>query len=109
MSVRLYFWQRGSALVMAPLVLAHLALIFYAARKGLTGAEILARTRGSVAWAMFYGAFVIAAAIHASIGLRQIAREWTGLRGAALDSAAWFAGVMLAGLGLRAVYAVVLG
>ena len=51
----------------------------------------------------------LAAAIHASIGLRQIAREWTRLRGAVLNAAAIVAGAGLAALGLRAVYAVVAG
>jgi fumarate reductase subunit D len=71
MSLRLYIWQRLTAALMAPLVLVHVAVIFYASRKGLTAADILGRTRGSIMWASFYGAFVAAAAIHASIGLRH--------------------------------------
>ncbi len=35
-------------------VLVHLATIIYAVRGGLTAAEILERTRGSVGWAVFY-------------------------------------------------------
>jgi len=65
MSMRLYVWQRLTAAVMAPLVLVHVAVIFYASRKGLSAADILGRTRGSLMWASFYGAFVAAAAIHA--------------------------------------------
>jgi uncharacterized membrane-anchored protein len=56
MNVRLYVWQRLTAAIMAPLVLAHIVVIFYATRKGLSAADILARTRGSFAWASFYGA-----------------------------------------------------
>ena len=108
MNVRLYFWQRASAAVMAPLVIVHLALIFYATRKGLTAADILSRTRGSFVWAAFYGAFVIAAALHASIGLRQILREWARARGWALDALSWGIGLALLALGLRAVAGVVL-
>jgi fumarate reductase subunit C len=34
MNVRLYLWQRGTAAVMLPLVLLHIAVIFYATRRG---------------------------------------------------------------------------
>ena len=78
-NVRLYLWQRLTAALMVPLVLVHLALIFYAMRQGLSAADILSRTRGSVAWAVFYGAFVVAAAVHAPIGLRTVLAEWTPL------------------------------
>ena len=47
MNVRLYVWQRATAAVMAPLVLVHIAVIFYATRQGLTAADILSRTHGS--------------------------------------------------------------
>ena len=108
MNLRLYLWQRGTAALLAPLLLVHLAVIFYATRQGLTAADILARTRGSLAWALFYGAFVAAAAIHASIGLRTILAEWGRLRGRGLDIASLAFGALLLILGLRAVAAVVL-
>src|SRR5207244_3188207 len=79
MSLHLYVWQRLTAAVMAPLVLVHVAVIFYASRKGLSAADILGRTRGSIMWASFYGAFVAAVAIHASIGLRNVLIEWSAL------------------------------
>jgi fumarate reductase subunit C len=107
-NVRLYIWQRATAALMVPLIAVHLGLIFWASRHGLTAADILARTRGSVAWGAFYGAFVLAAAIHGSIGLRNIVSEWTGLAGRGLDAFVWLFGLMLAALGARAVAAVVL-
>lgn len=107
MSVRLYLAQRISALVMAPLVLGHLAMMIYAVRNGVDAAEILARTRGSVAWATFYGLFVIAVAVHAAIGLRTVACEWLKLRGSALEIFALSVCMSLLVLGGRAVYAVV--
>lgn len=79
--------QRASAAVLAACVLVHLATILYAVRGGLTAAEILARTRGSFGLALFYGTFVLAVAIHAPLGLRTIARETFGWRGAGLDIA----------------------
>ena len=108
MNVGLYIWQRATAALMLPLLLVHVAVIFYATRKGMTAADILARTRGSVVWATFYGLFVVAAAIHASIGVRNVLTEWSPLQD---RSAGWCAivfGLLLLVLGLRAVAAVVL-
>ena len=112
LNVRLYFLQRATAMLMAPLIVGHIALIFYATRKGLSAPDILGRTQGSVGWALYYGVFVMAATIHGAIGLRSIAREW-GPRTLAqkprvLDFLMWAFGVTLAILGLRAVAAVVL-
>jgi fumarate reductase subunit C len=108
MNVRLYVWQRLTAALMLPLVLLHIAVIFYASRKGMTAADILARTRGSIVWASVYGVFVAAAAIHAAIGVRNVLAEWSPLedRGAGIV-AITFGGVLLI-LGLRAVAAVTL-
>jgi fumarate reductase subunit C len=108
MNVRLYILQRATAAIMAPLVLLHIAVIFYASHKGLSAADILARTRGSVAWATFYGVFVVAVATHASIGVRTILTEWFGFRGWPREVTAAAFGVILLALGLRAVAAVVL-
>ena len=108
MSVRLYVWQRLTAALMAPLVLVHIAIIFHATSKGLTAADILARTRGSLAWGLFYGIFVLAVAVHASIGVRAILIEWTALAARLRDCAVVIFGLILVGLGLRAVVAVVL-
>jgi fumarate reductase subunit C len=108
MTVRLYILQRATALIMAPLVLAHLAVIFYATRQGLSAGDILGRTRGSFGWGAFYALFVLAAATHGAIGVRTIAAEWARLKGRQLDILMWGFGVLLAVLGLRAVAAVVL-
>lgn len=106
---RLFALQRLTAMVMAPLVLVHLALIVYAVEGGLTAGEILGRTRGSVFWGLFYGTFVLMAAIHAPIGLRNVLREWTGLGRRPIDWLMVAFGVVLLALGLRAVVAVVGG
>ena len=107
MTPALYLLQRGTAALLAPLVFAHLVLIVLAVQGGLTAEEILARTSGSVGWALFYGVFVLAAAIHAGIGLQAIMAEWTGLsrRGAAISGHVFMLALMV--LGLRAVWAVV--
>jgi fumarate reductase subunit C len=108
MSLRLYVWQRLTAAVMAPLVLVHIAVIFYASRKGLSAADILGRTRGSLMWASFYGAFVAAVALHAAIGVRNVLVEWSPLGEGRAGMFSTLFGLLLLVLGLRAVAAVVL-
>lgn len=99
--------QRFSAMVLAVCVLVHLVTLIYAVRGGLSAAEILGRTRGNLGWGIFYTVFVVAAAIHAPIGLRAILAEWFGWRGAALGAAMGIAMLVVLGLGLRAVWAVI--
>ena len=107
MTVRLYILQRLTAVIMVPLIAVHLAMIVYATRKGLSAADILGRTRGSIGWAATYGLFVAAAAMHGAIGVRTVAAEWGGVKGRALDGVMWAFGLLLLALGWRAVYAVV--
>ena len=107
MTLWLYVLQRGSALVLAPLVVAHLVLIVIVSRDGLSAAEILARTQGSAGWAAFYGLFVVAAAVHAPIGLRNVIREATPWQGRGLDLAMVLLSFVMLALGARAVVAVV--
>jgi len=108
LEVRLYLAQRASAAIMAPLVLIHLGVMIYAIQGGIDAAEILERTRGSLFWGANYGLFVVAVSVHASIGLRNILREWLAVQGAGLSLISWifFAGLLTAGL--RAVAAVVI-
>ena len=109
LDMRLYMAQRLSALVMGPFVLVHIAVMIYAIQGGLSAAEILGRTQGSVFWFLFYGLFVVAVSIHAAIGLRVILFEWGGLKGTALSVTSWAIGLVLLGLGARAVWAVTAG
>ena len=99
--------QRASAAILALCVVVHLVTMIYAVRNGLTAAEILQRTSGSTAWAIFYGVFVLAVAVHAPIGLRNVLTEALGWRGRSLEVAVVLLGVVLALWGWRAVYAVV--
>ena len=107
MTFRLYLLQRLTAVLMVPLIIAHLVTIIYAAHHGLSAAEILGRTRGSLGWATFYGSFVLLAAVHASLGVRSVAADWTPLRSAALDALMWLFCLALVLLGARGVYAVI--
>jgi len=108
MSVRAYVWQRGTAVLLVALIAVHLGVIFYATGKHLTAADIFARTKGSVPWAVFYGTFVMAAAIHASIGVQASLVEWMSLSRRSAQVAGGCFGVLLVALGLRAVAGVVL-
>jgi len=78
---RLWIAQRASAAVLALFVAVHLVTMIVAVKGGLNAADILGRTRGSVAWALFYALFVLAVAVHAPIGLRNVAAEWLQWRG----------------------------
>jgi fumarate reductase subunit C len=104
----LWLAQRVSAAVLAVCVVVHLATIVYAVRGGLSAEEILGRTRGNHAFLVFYATFVLAAAVHAPIGLRTVAIEWLGWRGRSRDIALSLFAMFLAWMGLRAVLAVFL-
>ena len=103
---RLWIAQRASAAVLALCVVVHLATIIYAVRGGLTGAEILARTRGSAGWLTFYALFVLAVTVHAPIGLRAVLGEWLGWHGRSRDVALLAFAMLLAWMGMRAVLGV---
>lgn len=105
-TLRLYMLQRLSAVVMIPLVFGHIAVMIYAIRGGLTAEEILSRTEGSLGWALFYGVFVAAVAVHGAIGIRAIAFEWAGVKGRSLDALMWAVGLLLFAMGAHAVWAV---
>jgi succinate dehydrogenase subunit C len=100
--------QRASAALLALCVMVHLATMIYAAHKGLSAAQILARTRGSFAWLGFYSVFLLAVVVHVPIGLRAVLAEWLGWHGV---SRGWLLGLFaaaLAWLGARAILGVFL-
>ena len=106
--IRLYMLQRISAMILAPLIVAHIVTMIVAVQDGLSAAEILGRTQGSLWWGLFYGLFAVAVSVHAAIGLRTVAFEWLNLKGRPLDLLAWAVFAGLLALGARAVIAVVL-
>ena len=75
MQVKLWYAQRISAMVLGLCVSIHLVIIFYAIRGGLTAEEILGRTQGNIAFAIFYEIFVLACFVHAPIGLANTLEE----------------------------------
>ncbi|MEM6588456.1 MAG: succinate dehydrogenase [Pseudomonadota bacterium] len=105
-SLRLYMLQRISALLMAPFVIGHLAVMIYAIQGGVSAGEILGRTQGSLLWFLFYGGFVVAVSVHGAIGLRTVAYEWGGLKGRPLQGFMWIVGLGILIMGMNAVWGV---
>jgi fumarate reductase subunit C len=108
MTAILFAAQRLTAILLAFAVALHLATILYAVRGGLTAGEVLTRTQGNRWFLAFYVVFVVAVAIHAPIGLRNILREWTAMNARAIDIAVALFGLLLLALGLRAAVGVFL-
>jgi fumarate reductase subunit C len=108
MQTFLWVAQRASAAVLALCVTVHLATMVYAIRGGLSAAEILSRTRGSAGWLAFYSVFVLAVTVHAPIGLRSVVTEWFGWRGTPRDIFLLGLAMLLAFMGMRAVFGVFL-
>ena len=104
----LWLAQRASAAVLALCVTVHLATMIYAIQGGLSAAEILSRTQGSAGWLAYYTVFVLAVTVHAPIGLRSVVTEWFGWRGRARDISLVALAILLAALGMRAVFGVFL-
>ncbi len=99
----LWLAQRVSAMVLAVTVVVHLITMIYAIQGGLSAAEILGRTRGSVSWMLFYGVFVVAVAVHAPIGVRAILLEATPLGRRVVDWLMAAFALLLVFAGWRAV------
>ena len=106
MEGKLFALQRLTAMILLPLVLVHLVGILYAIEGGLSAAEILGRTQSTWLWPAFYAVFVVAAAIHGSIGLRNILIEWGKFARARANAISGGFAVLLLVLGMRAVVAI---
>ena len=106
---KLWYWQRISAMVLALCVVVHVGVMIVAVQGGLSAAEILGRTRGSVAFGLFYTVFVLACAVHVPIGLARVCEEWLRMNRLLSVTVAKLATIVILFLGLRAVYGVVAG
>lgn len=73
--------QRASAAVLGALLVVHLATIIYANRGGLTIAEITGRLQSSFLWQLMYAVFIVAALVHAAIGIRNVLAETPAIPG----------------------------
>ncbi|MFK7963359.1 MAG: succinate dehydrogenase [Burkholderiaceae bacterium] len=94
--------QRYSALALVPFVLGHLVTLLLIGSAGLTAQEVLSRTSGSIAWAIFYALFVVLLALHGTIGLWQVGRLLPWLSSAQVSVATGLFAVATLVFGARA-------
>jgi len=102
-ATRLWLAQRVSAAILALAVVLHLGTIIYAVRGGVTASEIVDRIGGNLGWWPFYTEYVLAAAVHAPIGLRVVLREMTPIVPRRVDLICFGFSALLAVLGMRVV------
>ena len=108
LQAKLWYAQRISAMVLGLCVSIHLIIIFYAIRGGLSAEEILGRTQGNIAFAIFYEIFVLACFVHAPIGLANILEE-TFCKGFISKALPWVLAALIIVLGTTAVIGVFTG
>jgi fumarate reductase subunit C len=108
LQAKLWYAQRISAMVLGLCVIIHLVIIFYAIRGGLTAEEILGRTQGNIAFAIFYEIFVLACFVHAPIGLANILEEHFS-KGFFSKLLSWSLAALIIVLGTTAVVGVYTG
>ena len=109
LQAKLWYAQRISAMVLGLCVSIHLIIIiFYAIRGGLSAEEILGRTQGNIAFAIFYEIFVLACFVHAPIGLANILEE-TFCKGFISKALSWVLAALIIVLGTTAVIGVFTG
>mgnify|MGYP006268292901 FL=1 len=108
LQAKLWYAQRISAMVLGLCVAIHLLIIFYAIRGGLSAQEILSRTQGNLAFAIFYEIFVLACFVHAPIGVANILQETFPKSGLANPISSLLALLILV-LGTIAVFGVYTG
>lgn len=85
LEVKLWLAHRLTGMALGLFVVIHLITMIVVIQRGLSADEIMARTSSNLLVVIFYGLFVIAAAIHGSIGLRTVAQEVLKWRGASLN------------------------
>ena len=108
LQAKLWYAQRISAMVLGLCVSIHLIIIFYAIRGGLSAEEILGRTQGNIAFAIFYEIFVLACFVHAPIGLANILEE-TFCKGFISKALSWILAALIIVLATTAVIGVFTG
>ena len=108
LQAKLWYAQRISAMVLGLCVAIHLLIIFYAIRGGLSAQQILGRTQGNLAFAIFYEIFVLACFVHAPIGVANILQETFPKSGLANPISSLLAFLILV-LGTVAVFGVYTG
>ncbi|QCY09556.1 succinate dehydrogenase [Pseudomonas sp. MPC6] len=105
---KLWLLHRVSAMLLGLFVVIHIVGMIIAIQGGLSSAEILQRTSENYVMGVFYSVFTIAAAVHSSIGLRTVAFEVLGWRGAIVNRVLTVFFLMLCVTGISAIGGLVL-
>lgn len=108
LEIKLWLIHRLSAMVLGLFVVIHLVTMIVAIQGGLTAEEIMARTQGSYLIGSFYLVFIVAAALHGSIGLRTVAQEVVGWKGPSLNLMTAVFCLLLCVIGFTAIKGLVL-
>lgn len=101
---KIWLLQRLSAVILAICSITHLIIIINAVKGGLTAAEIIDRVGASTEWFIFYSTFIIAASIHAPIGIRTVLRESTNASNIKITVIIYSFGLLLVGLGMWSIW-----
>lgn len=108
LEIKLWLAHRLTGMALGLFVTIHLITMIVVIQGGLSAEAIMARTSSNFLVAIFYGLFVIAAAIHGSIGLRTVAQEVLKWSGATLNAAVLMFFLLLCVMGMMAVKGLVL-
>lgn len=85
LEVKLWLAHRLTGMALGLFVTIHLITMIIVIQGGISAGEIMQRTSSNALIPLFYGLFVIASAIHGSIGLRTVALEVLKWKGKSLD------------------------
>lgn len=108
LEIKLWLAHRLTGMALGLFVIIHLITMIVVIQGGLSAAEIMERTSSNILVVIFYGLFVIAAAIHGSLGLRTVAQEVLSWRGASLNFVILVFCALLCVLGMVAIKGLVL-
>lgn len=103
LEVKLWLAHRITGMALGVFVVIHLITVVSVIEGGLSASEIMQRTSGNLLMGIYYGLFVIAAAVHASIGLRTVAQEVLHWSGSRLDYVMLAFFVLLCAIGMAAI------
>lgn len=108
LEIKLWLAHRLTGMALGLFVIIHIITMIVVIQGGLSAAEIMERTSSNILVVIFYGLFVIAAAIHGSLGLRTVAQEVLSWRGSSLNFVILVFFALLCVLGMVAIKGLVL-
>lgn len=107
LEIKLWLAHRLTGMALGLFVIIHLVTILVVIKGGLSAAEVMERTSSNFIVAIFYGLFVIAAAVHSAIGLRTVAYEVLNWKRSTLNVMALIFFAFLCVVGIAAIIGLV--